>query len=192
MQHKKKILVFAGPSGVGKSTLCSLVHTNYPTYFSFAISATTRAIRGTEIDGVDYYFLSEEAFKKNIQEDAFVEWEEVYEGRYYGTLRSEISRISDLGKITLLDIDVLGALNIKKQYGDDVHIIFVKPESLAVLKERLIKRGNDSEEDIAIRVQRFEKELSFEPAFDSVLVNHTGKLEDTKQALIHILETLIV
>ncbi len=190
--NSKKILVFAGPSGVGKSTLCSMVQETYPENFSFAVSATTRPKRGLEVDGIDYYFLSEDEFKKNIKEDAFIEWEEVYAGRYYGTLKSEITRISELGKVTLLDIDVLGALNIKRKYGDEAHIVFVKPESLSVLRQRLEDRGSDSEDDIAVRVERFEKELSFENEFDSVIINYTGKLKEAQLNVINIVEEYIV
>ena len=189
MNSKKKIIVFAGPSGVGKSTLCNLLLHAHPDSFSFAVSAVTRSVRINEQHGVDYYFLSEEVFKEKIEAHEFVEWEEVYPGRYYGTLVSEVERIDGLGKKTVLDIDVLGALNIKKKYGDEAHIIFVKPESPEVLEERLRSRGSENEEDIQVRIERFEKELSFEQDFDSIIVNKTGDIEGSKNQIEAILDT---
>lgn len=183
----KKIIAFAGPSGVGKSTLCRVALRRYPEKFSFAISATTRPMRVDEINGRDYYFLDEEAFKQKIENDEFMEWEEVYPGRFYGTLKSELQRIESLGKKMFLDIDVLGALNIKKQFGDEALIVFIKPESIEALKERLTDRKSENEDDIKVRIDRFTKELSCEKKFDAVIVNTTGDLDSSKQQIDDIL-----
>lgn len=183
----KKIIVFAGPSGVGKSTLSRILVDEF-SQFEFSISATTRNPRGKEKDGVDYYFLSEEKFRKGIINQDFIEYEEVYPGRYYGTLQSEVKRITDLGKKAIFDIDVLGALNIKKQFKEQVCIILVKPESIKALVERLRARGTDSEQEIIIRKNRFEKELSFEKYFDEVIVNTTGDIKSAKKQLLTVIK----
>lgn len=183
----KKIIVFAGPSGVGKSTLSRILVDEF-SQFEFSISATTRNPRGKEKDGVDYYFLSEEKFRKGIINQDFIEYEEVYPGRYYGTLQSEVKRITDLGKKAIFDIDVLGALNIKKQFKEQVCIILVKPESIRALVERLRARGTDSEQEIIIRKNRFEKELSFEKYFDEVIVNTTGDIKSAKKQLLTVIK----
>lgn len=183
----KKIIVFAGPSGVGKSTLSRILVDEF-SQFEFSISATTRNPRGKEKDGVDYYFLSEEKFRKGIINQDFIEYEEVYPGRYYGTLQSEVKRITDLGKKAIFDIDVLGALNIKKQFKEQVCIILVKPESIGALVERLRARGTDSEQEIIIRKNRFEKELSFEKYFDEVIVNTTGDIKSAKKQLLTVIK----
>ena len=177
MRDEKKIIVFAGPSGVGKSTLCHMVVHQYPEKFSFAVSATTRPMRLNEIPGKDYYFLKDKDFRKKIENNQFIEWEEVYPGRLYGTLKSELDRISSLGKKMFLDIDVLGALNIKKQFGDQALIVLVKPESIGALEKRLRSRKSDTEDEIQIRIARFDKELSYEDQFDSVVINKTGDLD---------------
>lgn len=180
---EKTIIAFAGPSGVGKSTLSRMLFKKYPNFFSFAISATTRPIRKGEEDGREYYFLSEEEFKSRIKEQFFIEWEEVYPGRFYGTPLSEYERIRDQKKKMVVDIDVEGALSIKKIFKDQAHIVFVKPESVEALVERLRGRKTDSQQDIKTRIARFEKELSYEDQFDSVLVNKTGDLAGSEQQL---------
>lgn len=183
----KKIIVFAGPSGVGKSTLSNILINEFP-QFEFSVSATTREPRGQEKDGKDYYFFSEDEFKKHIARSNFVEYEEVYPGRYYGTLQSEVKRITNLGKKAIFDIDVLGALNIKKQFKEQVCIILVKPESMEALVERLRARATDSEDEIIIRKNRFEKELSFEKDFDEIITNTTGDIDSAKKQLVDIIK----
>jgi len=185
MGLNKKIIVFAGPSGVGKSTLANIL-LNYSDKFEFSISATTRKIRIGEKNGANYYFLTEEEFKERVVNKEFIEWEEVYPGKLYGTLHSEVARITELGKVAIFDIDVLGALSIKGQFGDDAHVIFVKPESTEALKERLRMRGTENEEQIQTRIDRFEKELGYEHDFDQVLVNSTGDIETVKNEIIKI------
>jgi len=166
----KKIITFSAPSGSGKTTIIKHILEKYP-QLGFAISATSREPRGSEVDGIDYYFLSEEDFRKKIDEGVFVEWEEVYEGRFYGTLKSELERIWNDGKIVIIDADFKGALNIKKIYGDGVLSIFIRPPSLEVLEKRLRDRGTDSAEEIEKRVAKAGKELSFENDFDVILIN---------------------
>lgn len=183
----KKIIVFAGPSGVGKSTLAKVLLDEFED-FQFSVSATTRLPRGQEKDAIDYYFLSKEDFQEKIQNDEFIEWEEVYPGRYYGTLKQEVERISDQGNIAIFDIDVLGALNIKKIYGDDAYVVFVKPESTGALIQRLRDRATEDEEQIQIRKNRFETELSFQDKFDYVLVNKTGEIDFAKDQVRLIVE----
>lgn len=184
-KKKKKIIVFAGPSGVGKSTLCNILLHEF-SQFEFSVSATTRKIRLGECQGKDYYYFSEEEFKQRIDNNEFVEWEEVYPGRYYGTLHSELTRIIGLGNIAVFDIDVLGALNIKKQFGSQAYIIFVKPESTEALVTRLENRGTENQKDIQVRIERFEKELSYENQFDEILINTTGDIQSSKDQVITI------
>lgn len=172
-----KLLIFAAPSGAGKTTIVSHLLEQYK-QLAFSISATTRSPRVGEIDGENYYFLSLEAWQKRIEADAFLEWEEVYQDQYYGTLKSEVERLWAAGKVVIFDVDVKGALNIKQYYGDKALSIFVKPPSLEILLERLSGRGTENEESIAKRTQKAAFELSFENKFDIVLLN-----EDLPQAL---------
>ena len=183
----KDIIVFAGPSGSGKSTLCHLLLNNYR-QFEFSISATTRGMRLGEVNGKDYYFFTQDEFQKHIDDENFIEWEEVYPGKFYGTLKTEIDRITNDDKKAVFDIDVLGALSIKKVFGNKAHIVFVKPESIEVLKERLKDRRSESEQDLAIRIDRFEKELSYEDSFDEVIINKTGELEMVKGSIDRIVD----
>jgi guanylate kinase len=175
---KGKAFIFAAPSGSGKTTIVKhLVQTN--PLLGFSISASTRDKRGrTEENGKDYYFLSKEDFLRKIQNDEFVEWEEVYEGNFYGTLKSEIERIWNEGKHVVFDVDVKGALNLKKYFGDRALAIFVKVPSLDVLKERLSDRGTESPESLSRRVYKAEFEMGFENRFDVTLLN--DELEESK------------
>ncbi|MCI5051274.1 MAG: guanylate kinase [Candidatus Pacebacteria bacterium] len=185
--QNKKIIVFAGPSGVGKSTLAHMLLEEYD-FFNFSISATTREPRVGETDEVDYHFLSKEDFHQKISNDEFIEWEEVYEGRFYGTLRNEVEKITDKNNIAIFDIDVVGALNIKKQYGDEAYVVFIKPESVEALLTRLRNRGTETEEQIQMRKDRFVKELSYENKFDYILTNKTGEIEAAQEQIRAIIE----
>ncbi len=169
-----KLLIFSAPSGAGKTTLVHYVLTEFP-QLEFSVSACNRSPRKHEIDGKDYYFLSTEAFKENIERDAFIEWEEVYPGSYYGTLRSELDRIFSKQHHVVFDIDVKGGLSVKAQYPSQSLSIFVMPPSVEVLEQRLRNRSTDSEETIRKRLEKARYELSFAPQFDYVLIN--DKLE---------------
>jgi len=184
--ERKKVLTISGPSGVGKSVLCNIL-LHHSDRFAFSVSATTRKMRLGEKHGVDYYFLSEEEFKSKIEAGEFIEWEELYPGQLSGTLRSEVTRLVEQeNKIALFDVDVLGAMNIKKHFNDAAHTVLVKPESTEALEKRLRLRGTESEEEIQNRIKRFEKELSHEDSFDAVLINTTGDIATTKENIIAI------
>lgn len=166
-----KVLIFSAPSGSGKSTIVNHILGLYPESMEFSISATSRPPRGEEKHGKEYYFLSEEEFRKLIEEDKFVEFEEVYEGRFYGTLKSECERIWAAGHVIIFDVDVKGGVNLKKYFGDKALSIFIKAPSVEVLRERLVKRGTDTPEAIEERVAKAEEEMAYAPKFDYVLVN---------------------
>lgn len=165
-----RLIIFSAPSGSGKTTIVRTLMEQIPD-LAFSISATSRKPRGKEKDGVDYYFLDSDTFRGKINKGEFLEWEEVYEGTYYGTLKSEVERISAEGKTAVFDVDVVGATNIKKQYGDDALAIFVKAPTLEVLEERLRKRNTDSEETINKRLDKAEKELGYARFFDKIIIN---------------------
>lgn len=166
----QKLIIFSAPSGSGKSTIINyLLEQNLG--LEFSISATSRQPRGEEKSGVEYYFLSNDEFEKQIVNDDFVEYEEVYSGCYYGTLRSEIERISSQGKIVVFDVDVVGGLNLKKKFGADALALFIAPPSIQSLRERLINRQTDTPEMIDKRVGKAEYEMSFAPQFDKVVIN---------------------
>ncbi|MCT4646653.1 MAG: guanylate kinase [Carboxylicivirga sp.] len=172
--HKKnkkgKLIIFSAPSGAGKSTIVqALLDKGFD--LEFSISATSRAPRGNEKHGVEYYFLSPEEFKAKIKEDAFLEWEEVYTDTFYGTLKSEVERICSAGHNIVLDIDVVGGINVKKMYGDKAMSLFVQPPSIEELKKRLRNRGTDTDEKITMRIAKAEKELGYADQFDKVIVN---------------------
>lgn len=174
------ILIFSAPSGSGKSTLVQhLLDTRQD--MELSISATTRAPRGKEQDGREYYFITPDRFEQLIREDAFVEWQQVYKGTYYGTLRSEIERIEGAGHHVVFDIDVKGGINVKKMFGDRARAIFIAPPSIDILRERLTKRGTDSPEKIEERLAKAEIEMADAPLFDTILVN--DDLGETKKAL---------
>ena len=166
-----KIIVFSAPSGAGKTTIVHRLLDRIPE-LSFSISACTRDRRGrTEANGKDYYFMSVQEFQEHIRQEDFVEWEEVYEGAFYGTLKSEIERIWDSGKHAILDVDVKGGLSIKEFYKDRALALFVKPPSLEVLEARLRTRATDSAASISSRLYKANFELTFEDRFDSTIVN---------------------
>ena len=174
------IIIFSAPSGSGKSTLVQhLLDTRQD--MELSISATTRAPRGKEQDGREYYFISRDKFESLIGEDAFVEWQQVYKGTYYGTLRSEIERIESAGHHVVFDIDVKGGINVKRMFGDKARAIFIAPPSIEALRERLTKRGTDSPEKIEERLAKAETEMADAPLFDTILVN--DNLNEAKRAL---------
>ena len=167
----KKILIITAPSGAGKTSITKHLMKVFPV-LEFSISAATRKARGNEKDGIDYYFMGLEEFNHKIQQKEFAEWEMVYEGKFYGTLKSELRRIWNLGKVPVLDIDVKGALHIQRQYPENTLSIFVQPPSVEVLKDRLLGRGTETEESLAARVNKAAYELSFKEHFDKTIVNN--------------------
>ncbi len=166
-----KVIIFSAPSGSGKTTLVKYCLETFP-QLQFSISCTTRALRGTEINGTDYYFISPEEFRQKISEDLFVEFEEVYEDKYYGTLKSEVERIWESGKTVIFDVDVKGGISLKKYFGDQALSVFIMPPSVAELELRLIARGTDDRETIQTRVQKASQEITFKDEFDEIVVNN--------------------
>ena len=165
-----KVLIFSAPSGSGKSTVVNHLLGLHPE-FEFSVSATSRPPRGQEQDGVEYYFLDVEEFRSRIADDAFVEYEEVYPGRFYGTLKSEVERIWANGHVILFDVDVKGGVSLKKYFGDQALSVFIQAPSVEELRRRLVLRGTDSEEDIEKRVAKASEEMTYADKFDYVLVN---------------------
>ena len=165
-----KLIIFSAPSGSGKSSIVRhLLGRDVP--IEFSVSATNRAPRDKEENGVDYYFLSSEEFKSKINSKAFLEWEEVYPGRYYGTLNAEVDRIWSNRKQVVFDIDVEGGLNLKKQFGERALSVFIKAPSLDVLKERLIARNTEDQENLNMRLNKARSEMAYAKYFDLVIVN---------------------
>ena len=164
-----QLIIFTAPSGAGKTTIVRHLLKRYP-QLAFSISATTRAKRSGEVDGKDYYFLSHDAFRQKVADDAFVEWEEVYPGQYYGTLKSEVERLWALDKVIIFDIDVKGAARIKEYYPQAL-AVFVQPPSPAVLRNRLEARGTETEATLKKRMARFAEELRYVLSFDTILIN---------------------
>jgi guanylate kinase len=185
---KGKLIIFSAPSGSGKTTIVKhLLTKDYD--LEFSISATSRALRGTEVHGRDYYFLTPEEFKLRVANHEFLEWEEVYPGIFYGTLLSEVERIREKGHHVIFDVDVVGGCNIKKYYGDEALSVFVQPPSVDELKNRLLNRSTDSPEVIATRIAKAEKELSFAPQFDIILIN--DRLDDAFNEVERIVEKFL-
>lgn len=172
---KGKSIIFSAPSGAGKTTI---VHhlLSLDLGLEFSISACSRGPRSHEVDGKDYYFLDVEAFKQKIEEEAFVEWEEVYTNNFYGTLKSEMERIWQNGKTVIFDVDVVGGLNLKKEFGDNALAIFVQPPSFEELENRLRGRSTESEDKIRQRMEKAAKELAFAEEFDFILINDDLKV----------------
>ncbi|MFI3267703.1 MAG: guanylate kinase [Rikenellaceae bacterium] len=187
--NKNKVIIFSAPSGSGKSTIISQLLKKF-TNFEFSISATSRAPRGEEQNGVDYYFLTEEEFKTRVENDEFLEYEEVYKGTSYGTLKTELNRIWEKGNVVLFDVDVVGGTNIKKLLGDDAISIFIMPPSVETLRSRLISRNTDSIEAIEKRVAKAEKEISYAPEFDTTVINDSLEkaVEDVESIIIDFLK----
>lgn len=165
-----KILIITAPSGAGKTSITHHLMSQYP-QLAFSVSAATRQARENEVNGRDYYFISEKEFKQKIKEKAFAEWEMVYEGKYYGTLKSELERIWANDRIPVLDIDVKGALHVQQQYPVNTLSIFIEPPSVDELKARLQGRGTETPESLAARVNKATYEISFKSHFDKVIVN---------------------
>lgn len=167
-----KVIIFSAPSGAGKSTIVNYLLTKN-LGLEFSISATSRLPRGKETNGKEYYFFTQEEFKRRIEANEFLEWEEVYPGCFYGTLRSELERIWGHGNTVVFDVDVVGGLNIKKKFGKDALAVFIQAPSVEELRRRLIGRGTDDSEKIELRVAKAEYEMGFASQFDTVIVNDT-------------------
>ncbi|MCX4261488.1 MAG: guanylate kinase [Alistipes sp.] len=179
-----KLVIFSAPSGSGKTTIVRELLGIFP-QFEFSISATSRLPRGSEQDGIDYYFLTNDEFRSLVEKDGFVEWQEVYAGTCYGTLRSELDRIWQKGNIILFDVDVMGGINLKRIFGGDACSIFIMPPSIGELERRLVGRGTDSPEVIAKRLAKAEFEISKSTEFDHIVVNDDldAAVEDTRRII---------
>ena len=175
MAEQGKLVIFSAPSGSGKTTIVRQLLEVFP-QFEFSISATSRAPRGQEQDGVDYFFLTQEEFRQKVAEEAFVEWEEVYNGTCYGTLKSEMERIWQKGNVIVFDVDVMGGINLKNIFGERACSIFIMPPSIEELQKRLEGRATDNAETIAKRVAKADFEISKAPQFDHVVIN--DRLDD--------------
>lgn len=187
---KGKVLIVSAPSGSGKSTIVNFLMKEHPEFrLAFSVSATSRPPRGQEQDGVDYYFLSAEEFRRHIEADDFLEYEEVYEGRFYGTLKSQVEEKLAAGKNVVFDVDVKGGINIKKYYGDAALSVFIQPPSVEALRERLIGRNTDEMGQIEQRLAKAEYEMSFASQFDRILVN--DNLEVAKQEAVALLNDFL-
>ncbi len=184
-----KLIIVAAPSGAGKTTIVHHLLDVMPGQLSFSISACNRKKRPNEVDGKDYYFLSTASFRKKIEAGDFVEWEEVYEDNYYGTLKSEIDRIGATGKHVIFDVDVKGALNIKKQYKNRALAIFIKPPDIASLKKRLEGRATESSASIQRRVKKAASEMKYAAEFDEIVLN--DKLEEAKTSVYQIVNKFL-
>lgn len=166
----QKIIIITAPSGAGKTSITRYLMDRFEV-LSFSVSATTRSARANEKDGVDYYFIQLEEFKKKIQQKEFAEWEMVYEGKYYGTLKTELKRIWALNRIPVLDIDVKGAIHVQQQYPENTLSIFIEPPSIEELRNRLLSRGTENEDSLQARVNKASYEISFKEHFDKIIVN---------------------
>lgn len=183
-----KLIIFSAPSGSGKSTIINyLLQQNLNLHFS--ISATSRLPRGEEKDGVEYYFLTPDEFRARIQAGDFLEYEEVYTDKFYGTLKSEVERILSAGNNVVFDVDVVGGCNIKKYYGDRALSVFIQPPSIETLRERLVSRGTDQPEVIEDRIRKAEYELSFAPQFDVVVINDV--LEKAQAEALNVIKSFL-
>ena len=167
----KGVFIFSAPSGSGKTTILKQIFERFPNLFGFSVSATNRSAREGEVDGRDYYFLSDNQMKEKIENGDFLEWEQVYEGRYYGTLKSELNRIWSEGKVVVFDVDVKGGINIKNMLKDEAFAIFIMPPSVEELRKRLEARNTETAESLQQRLARAEMEISMSDNFDIVILN---------------------
>lgn len=180
-----KILIITAPSGAGKTSITRYLMSRFP-QLAFSISAATRQARANERNGVDYYFMSEADFQQKIKNKEFAEWEMVYEGKYYGTLKSELERIWNTGQVPVLDIDVKGAIHVQNQYPINTLSIFIEPPSVDELKKRLQGRGTENDDSLAARVNKASYEISFKIHFDEVIVNdHLENACEKAEELVH-------
>lgn len=187
--EKGKLLIFSAPSGSGKTTLVNYLMSEIPD-IAFSVSATTRAPRGTEQNGVEYYFMSLEEFKQRVENDEFLEWQEVYPGRCYGTLKTVVSAMQEEGKHVAFDVDVVGGTNIKKFYGDEALSIFIQAPSIEVLRDRLLGRQTDSLEEIEKRLAKADWEMNFAKGkFDITIIN--DDLETAKADILKAVKNFI-
>ncbi len=187
---KGKMLIVSAPSGSGKSTIVNWLMKEHPELnLYFSISCTSREPRGTEQNGVEYFFLTEEEFRNKIANDEFLEYEEVYAGRFYGTLKQQVERQLEAGQNVVFDVDVKGGVNIKKFYGDRALSLFIQPPSVEELRRRLEGRGTDTPEAIENRLAKAEYELTFAPQFDQVVVN--DDLDTAEQEALHLLQDFL-
>lgn len=186
---KGKVIIFSAPSGSGKSTIINWLMQHSELHLAFSISCTSRAPRGTERHGVEYFFLSPEEFRQRIANNEFLEYEEVYHDRFYGTLKSQVEKQLEAGQNVVLDIDVKGACNIKEYYQDEALALFIQPPSTEALRQRLEGRGTDAPEVIEQRIARAEFELSYAPKFDRVVVNDV--LQQAQQQALDIISAFI-
>lgn len=171
VNNQQRLIILTAPSGAGKTSITRFLLNKHPGKLAFSISAATRPARGAEKNGVDYYFMSAEEFTNRIQHEEFVEWEMVYEGKYYGTLKAELQRIWSEGKTPVLDIDVKGAIHVQQQFPETTLSIFIEPPSVDELRRRLMSRGTESEESLAARVNKAAYEISFKTHFNKIIVN---------------------
>ena len=188
---KGKLVIFSAPSGSGKSIIVNWLMQEHPELkLYFSISCTSRAPRGMEQNGVEYFFLTPEEFKSKIANEEFLEYEEVYQDRFYGTLKAQVERQREAGQNVVFDVDVKGGVNIKRYYGDEALSIFIQPPSVEELRRRLTGRGTDTPEAIEERLAKAEYELTFAPQFDHVVVN--DDLETAKQETLQLVESFLV
>ena len=188
MTASNRLIVFSAPSGAGKTTLVKYILSKF-NEIEFSISATSRKPRGNEKNGLDYYFLSDLEFKKRINNKEFVEYEEVYGGIFYGTLKSELKRIWENNKIVIFDIDVVGGVNIKEMFHKETLSIFVMPPSLEILEKRLIDRGDISKDQIETRIKKAEDELDYASKFDNIIIN--SDLDKSKKIAFSLIKEFI-
>ena len=187
---KGKMLIVSAPSGSGKSTIVNWLMQEHPELkLYFSISCTSRAPRGTEQNGVEYFFLTPEEFKEKIANDEFLEYEEVYENRFYGTLKAQVENQRTAGQNVVFDVDVKGGINIKKIYGDEALSLFIQPPSVEELRRRLEGRGTDTAEAIEQRLAKAEYEMTFAPQFDRIIVN--DNLETAKQETLQVVKAFL-
>ena len=187
---KGKLIIFSAPSGSGKSTIVQWLMKEHPELkLYFSISCTSRAPRGTEQNGVEYFFLTPEEFKAKIQNDEFLEYEEVYTDRFYGTLKQQVENQRNQGQNVVFDVDVKGGVNIKKYYGDDALSLFIQPPSVEELRRRLVGRATDTPEAIEQRLAKAEYEMTFAPQFDSIVIN--DNLEEAKEQTLELISSFL-